>query len=285
MSMTTIGWIGLGKMGIPMSGNLIKAGHPVTVYNRTKAKDASLTAQGATTIDSPSALLQKVEVVFIMVSDDEAIRQLFTGGQGLLSAKATGKILINMSTVSSAISKEMAALCKQQGNDYLDAPVSGSVRQAEEGQLVIMAGGEKKVFEMVLPILERLGKLALFVGDHGAGNMAKLAINTLLGFHAQGLAEAAVFARKHGIALKDFFTLVNNSALGNVFAKIKGDAILQGNYQAAFALKHIAKDLRLANKEGLDTPLGEVVYTSFQQAEVTLGEEDIIAIMKYVDRD
>jgi 3-hydroxyisobutyrate dehydrogenase len=124
----------------------------------------------------------------------------------------------------------------------------------------------------------------MLVGDHGAGNTAKLAINTLLGFHAQGLAESAVFARRHGLALKDLFTLINNSALGSVFGKIKGDAILQDNYNAAFALKHIAKDLRLAKEVGLDTPLGEVVYNSFQQAEAAHGEEDIIAIMKYVDR-
>jgi 3-hydroxyisobutyrate dehydrogenase len=283
MNTTSIGWIGLGKMGIPMSVHLIKAGYPVTVYNRTRSKDASLIAQGAATVDTPSALLQKTAIVFIMVSDDRAIRELFTGETGLLHAKATGKILINMSTVSPAISKEMAALCGQQGNHYLDAPVSGSVKQAEEGQLVIMAGGEESVFEQVKPVLLCLGKLALRVGDVGAGNTAKLAINTLLGFHAQGLAEATVFARKNGVAEKDLFTLINNSALGNVFAKIKGDAILQQNYQAAFALKHIAKDLRLAREEGLDTPLGEVVYESFQRAEPAHGEEDIIAILKFLE--
>lgn len=283
MNTTTIGWIGLGKMGIPMSGNLIKAGYPVTVYNRTRSKDAALIAQGASTVDTPSILMQTTDIIFMMVSDDRAIGELFSGEQGLLSAKATGRIIVNMSTVSPAISKEMAILCRQQGSDYLDAPVSGSVKQAEEGQLVIMAGGEQKVFEQVKPVLECLGKLALRVGGHGAGNTAKLAINTLLGFHAQGLAEAAVFARERGIEEKDLFTLINNSALGNVFGKIKGDAILQHNYQAAFALKHIAKDLRLAKAEGLDTPLGEVVYKSFQEAEPAHGEEDIIAIMKYID--
>ena len=283
MNTTTIGWIGLGKMGNPMSGNLIKAGYPVTVYNRTRSKDAALIAQGASSVDTPSALIQKTAVVFIMVSDDKAIRELFTGEGGLLSAKATSKIIINMSTVSPAISKEMAALCGQQGNDYLDAPVSGSVKQAEEGQLVIMAGGEEKVFEQVKPVLLSLGKLALRVGDFGAGNTAKLAINTLLGFHAQGLAEATLFARKNGIAEKDLFALINNSALGNVFAKIKGEAILQQNYQPAFALKHIAKDLRLAKEDGLDTPLGEVVFESYQRAEPAHGEEDIIAILKFLE--
>lgn len=285
MSTTTIGWIGLGKMGVPMSGNLIKAGYQVTVYNRTKEKEEIVRSQGASTANSPADLIKQCAVIVLMVSDDEAVKQLFTGKNGLLSASATGKIIINMSTISPGISKEMAVLCKQQGNEYLDAPVSGSVKQAEEGQLVIMAGGEPTAFEQVKPVLERLGKLALLVGGHGAGNTAKLAINTLLGFHAQGLAEAVVFARHHGIETQDLLTLINNSALGNIFIKIKGEAILHNNYQAAFALKHIAKDLRLAKKEGLNTPLGEVVYKTFQQAESTLGEEDIIAIIKHIDQD
>jgi 3-hydroxyisobutyrate dehydrogenase len=284
MDTTTIGWIGLGNMGTPMSGNLIKAGYPVKVYNRTKEKEETLKAQGALTAPSPAALIQQCAVVVMMVSDDRAIEQLFTGDNGLLSANVTGKIIINMSTVSPRVSKEMAALCKKQGNNYIDAPVSGSVKQAEEGQLVIMVGGEQTVFEQAKPVLENLGKLVLRVGGHGAGNTAKLAINTLLGFHAQGLAEAIVFARQNGIETQDLLTLINQSALGNAFIKIKSDAILQNNYRAAFALKHIAKDLRLAKAEGLDTPLGEVVYNTFQQAEPTLGEEDIIAIIKYIDR-
>jgi len=266
-----------------MSQQLINAGYDIRVFNRSKEKEEALKARGATSLPSPAELLQQSDVVIIMVSDDQAIREIFTGHQGLLSAKVEGRILINMSTVSPGISKEMASLCEDRSNYYIDAPVSGSVKQAEEGQLVIMVGGEEKVFQKVRPILERLGKLALRVGATGAGNAAKLAMNTLLGFHAQGLAEAVVFARQNKISPEDFITLVNNSALGNVFTKIKGDAIIKKNYQAAFALKHIAKDLRLAKAEGLATPLGEVAFETFQQAEPALGEEDIIAIIKQID--
>src|SRR5882762_2391280 len=141
-----------------------------------------------------------------MVADDQAIREIFTGDHGLLSPKTTGRIIINMSTVSPEISKAMASLCEERSNHYLDAPVSGSVKQAEEGQLVIMAGGEEKVFQLVKPILECLGKLAMLVGSHGAGNAAKLAINILLAFHAQGLAEAIVFARQNKIKAEDVLT-------------------------------------------------------------------------------
>src|SRR4051812_8168461 len=131
MNTTKIGWIGLGLMGNPMSQQLLKAGYPLTVYNRHKDKEAELKEQGAGTASTPKELLQQTNVVIIMVTDDKAIREIFTGENGLLSANATDKIIVNMSTVSPAINKEMAELCKQQGNHFLDAPVSGSVKQAE----------------------------------------------------------------------------------------------------------------------------------------------------------
>ena len=284
-----------------MSEQLIRAGYPLTVYNRSKEKEAFLQGMGAATAPTPRQLMETTEIIFIMVSDDAAIREIFHGKGGLLTADAEasteqptaaipspkgphtvppGRILINMSTVSPAISREMAATCRQQGHHYLDAPVSGSVKQAEDGQLVIMVGGEASVLEKARPVLEKIGRLAIRVGDPGAGNTAKLVINTLLSVYAQGLAEAVIFAQRNGITTEDLITLVNNSALGNVFIKIKGEAIIRDNYNAAFALKHIAKDLRLAKDIGLNTPLGEVAYQSFQDAEATLGNEDIIAIIK-----
>src|ERR1700730_15764683 len=283
MNTIKIGWIGLGNMGNPMSQRLVHAGYPVTVYNRNRAKEEPLKLMGATIASSPRLLMEQMDVIIIMVTDDQAIREIFAGDNGLLGAKTNGKIIINMSTVSPGISKEMASLCRQEGNDYLDAPVSGSVKQAEEGQLVIMVGGTETILEKAKPIFEHLGKLAMLVGSTGAGNTAKLAINTLLAFHAQGLTETVVFARRNNISIGDLITLINNSALGNVFIKIKGEAILQNNYKAAFALKHIAKDLRLAKDKGLATPMGEVVIKTFQEAEPSFGDEDIISIIKQIN--
>jgi 3-hydroxyisobutyrate dehydrogenase len=282
MSTTKIGWIGLGKMGIPMSQSLIKIGFPVIVYNRSKEKEESLKASGADVASSPAALIQQAEVVIIMVTDDKAINDIFKGDNGLLGAGTSGKIIINMSTVSPAISKEMAAACEQQGNHYLDAPVSGSVKQAQEAQLVIMAGGDESIFEKAKPILEKIGRVALLVGGTGAGNTTKLVINTLLGIQAQGLAETFVFAQRNGIKNTDLMTLINNSALGSPFIKIKGEAIVNNNFNPMFSLSNIAKDLRLAKNIGLSTPLGEVAYQTFQDAEPALGDEDIIAVYKQI---
>ncbi|HEV2479643.1 MAG TPA: NAD(P)-dependent oxidoreductase [Puia sp.] len=282
MNTTTIGWIGLGNMGIPMSQRLIKAGYPMTVYNRDHTKETSLKAAGAATAETPAVLIERTDVIFIMVTDDQAIRDLFSGGNGLLSTQTKGKLIVNMSTVSPSINREFGAICRKQGNEYLDAPVSGSVKQALDGQLVIMVGGSRPAFDQAGPLFQQLGKLALYLGDLGAGNTAKLAINVLLSFHAQGLAEAALFARQHGVKTEDFMTIFNNSAMGNVFGKIKGEAIIADNYAAAFSIKNIAKDLRLAKAEGLTTPLALTAWQTFQAAEPRYGDLDIIAVIKEV---
>lgn len=277
-----IGWIGLGKMGIPMATNLIKAGFQVSVYNRNKAKASTLLDEGAQLANSPAKLIQDTALVVLMVSDDAAINEIFNGENGLFTASIANKLIVNMSTVSPKISKEMAVICAQKGGWYIDAPVSGSVKQATEGSLVIMAGGNKDAFEKAKPVLDRLGKLSLWLGENGAGNSAKLAINSLLALHAQGLAEAVLFAQSKGIKTEDLLQLINNSALGNVFMKIKGEAILQDNYSPAFALKHIVKDLGLAKDEGIQSPLVKTAYETFSNASEELGEEDIISVIKQI---
>lgn len=280
MNLKKIGWIGLGKMGVPMVQNLINAGYELSVYNRSKAVLANFENKNVAIAQSPKELLVASEVVIVMISDDPAISDVFTGQNGLLSAEATGKIIINMSTVSGEISQEMAALLNKNGNHYIDAPVSGSLKQATEGTLVIMAGGNAEVFDRLIPIFNCLGKLALRVGETGAGNSAKLAINALLSFHALGLAEALNFAKEKGIETSTLLELINNSALGNPFMKIKGDAILQENYTPVFALKHIVKDLQLAKDAGINSPLANAALQKFTSAQDEIGEEDIIAIYK-----
>jgi 3-hydroxyisobutyrate dehydrogenase len=281
-----IGWVGLGRMGLPMSLRLLRAGYPVTVFNRTNGKEGIPATEGARVASSPSELMKKTEIVIIMVSDDQAVREIFLGDAGLLDQdEVSGKILINMSTVSPGISLEMAEQCRKAGHHYLDAPVSGSVRQADSGELVVMAGGEKDIFLTVRPILEDLGKMALYVGETGSGNAMKLAVNSLLGIISQGFSESILFARSRGLDIEDFLRIIQNSVLGNVYLKIKGEAILQDNYQAAFALKHMVKDLHLAKEAGFNTPLGKTAFETFRKAASSFGEEDIIAIIKAIKNE
>lgn len=280
MSKTKIGWIGLGNMGIPMAEQLIKAEYPIMVYNRSQGKEYKLAEMGARVANSPQVLASETDVIILMVADDKAVEAIFEAEDGLLKTELAGKTIINMSTVSPEIAKRMASSCKERNAHYLDAPVSGSVKQAETGQLVIMVGGEQSAFEEVKPILDQLGKLSKWVGETGAGNQAKLAINSLLALYTQGLAETILFANEKGIETSDLLELIGQAAIGNVYTKIKGDAILNDQYKAAFALKHIVKDLRLAKDEGISTPLAKAALKTFEDAEIAYGEEDLVAIFK-----
>ena len=278
-----IGWIGLGNMGTPMVKNLLKAGFEVTVYNRTAAKAAPLQEAGAKLAVSPAALWEVADTIITMVSDDAALQQIHQGKDGLLAGAKDGATVIDMSTVSPATSRDLAAKLAVKGVNYLDAPVAGSVKPAELGQLVIMVGGKKEVYEMAAPIFEKLGKAQFYLGQQGSGNNAKLAINTLLAFNMQGLAESVLFASEHGISPEAMLAIIGESALANAITKMKTANILAANYQPAFALKHLAKDLRLAQGQGLHTPGGEAIHDSYQQALVQgWGEKDISAIFPFL---
>jgi 3-hydroxyisobutyrate dehydrogenase len=279
---TGIGWIGLGKMGMLMAQRLLKHGFTLSVYNRTPGKEEILVSQGAVVASSPEDMMRLTDIIIVMVTDDQATRDIITGNDGLLSSGINGKIIINMSTVSADVSKEMAVLCLQQKNHYLDAPVSGSLKQAENGELVIMAGGEEAVFDRVKPVFDILGKLSIRVGNTGAGNIAKLAVNVFLGIITQALSESLVYAKNNGIDTRDLLNIINSGAMSNAYVKIKGDAILQDKYQPAFALKHIVKDLKLAIDSGFHYPLGETAYETFRKAEFEFGEDDIISINRYI---
>ena len=275
-----LGWIGLGKMGKPMSESLVKAGHSVTVYNRTKSKEAPLKEAGAATAGSPKELLEQVDIVFLMISDDAAVENIFEGENGIFDTDVKNKIVVNMSTVSPDISRKMAEALKKKGGHYIDAPVSGSVKQANESSLEVIAGGEKDIFEKVKPLLETIGKKAILVGETGTGNLTKLAVNTFLGVVTQGLAEVINFSRSKDIKIEDLMQILNNSVLGSPFVKIKGDAVMKEDYNAAFTLRHLTKDLKLAQEADFNAPLGNAAYESFKKAEPQLGDEDVITIIK-----
>lgn len=154
MNKQRIGWIGLGNMGTPMVRNLLKAGFPVTVYNRTASKAQALVAEGAGQVTDPSDLWDEADVLITMVADDAALHDLYKGNGRLLENTPAGKIVIDMSTVSPVTSCELATLLGAKGVEYLDAPVSGSVKPAETGQLVIMVGGKRPVYESARPFLK-----------------------------------------------------------------------------------------------------------------------------------
>ena len=285
MNLPSVGWIGLGNMGIPMCRNLIKAGYPLTVYNRTKDKEEPLTDAGASLADSATALLSACSIVFTMVSDDEAVTEIYTGKEGLLqSSNGKGKLVINSSTISPETSKWLAAQCNKNGVAYLEAPVSGSVKPAEDAALIILAGGSKEAFDKAKPVLDCLGKRVMHLGDCGTASLAKLAINLLVGFNVQGLAETMIFARRHGIDANDMLTIINEGGCGNGITKAKTPLLLSGDYKPAFSVKNTAKDMRLIKNAGIETPMAEALINTYQTALKKHADEDMMAVIKVFDK-
>lgn len=281
MNKRKIGWIGLGNMGIPMAKNILKANYELTVYNRTKEKEQELINLGATSAASPQELIEKCDIVFIMLTNDDAVKDVFQNEKGLLSKPETGKLIINMSTISPETSRYLAEISSKNQIDFMEAPVSGSVKPAQDGTLVILIGGSAENYEKAKPLFDVLGKSALLLGEVGVGSAAKLAINYFLGLNIQGLAETVLFAEKNGVSRENMLTIVNEGACGNGITNIKTSSLLANQYPAAFALKHLHKDLNLAKNEGLDSPLFHPLLESFKKAQNNgLGEEDVMAIIK-----
>ena len=281
MNKLKLGWIGLGNMGNPMTKNLIKAGFEVVVFNRTKEKETELLQAGAKSANSPQQLLEICDVVFTMLSNDEAVKAVFEGESGLLTKEQPGKLIINMSTVSPETSLYLSEISSKHNLEFLEAPVSGSVKPAQDGTLIILVGGTVENYNKAKPMFDVLGKVSHHLGAIGAGSFAKLAINYLLGLNLQGLAETVLFAEKNGVSREDMLAIVNEGACGNGITKFKSSSILNNSFPAAFALKHLVKDLRLAKEAGLNAPLIKPLFESFSHAQnLGLGDEDVMAIIK-----
>ena len=283
MSDLKIGWAGLGNMGIPIVKNLLKAGFGVTVYNRTKAKEQEVLEAGALSANNLAQLTTGSDIIFVMVSDDAAVTEIFNGEEGLLGGSPAGKLFINVSTIAPATAKAVAESCLAKGAGYLEAPVSGSVKPAQDATLILMIGGEAADYDKAKPALDKIGKLCIHIGPVGTGSAAKLAINYLLGLNLQGLAETVLFAKANGVSTENMLTIINEGAIGNGITKLKSQPILNNQFPAAFALKHLTKDLRLATEQGLDTPLALPLYNTFKEARDSgLGDEDVMAVIKYL---
>lgn len=275
-----LGWIGLGNMGVPISLNLLKAGHSVTVFNRTASKASELISAGAVQAQSLEELVQSSDVVFTMVSDDVAVKDLYLSKR-LLELAKQGQVFIDMSTVAPATSREIYTAAKDKGIGFVDAPVSGSVAPAKEGNLLVLAGGEEETYNKVKELFEPIGKMSIYLGESGSGSNAKLAINLLLGITVQGIAESVLFAEEQGIKVEDMLTIINESAVGTAISKMKTPAILKDEYPAAFALKHMAKDLRLAKETGELNAIGNSAYHTYKNALAReLGELDVMGVIK-----
>ncbi|WP_327204969.1 NAD(P)-dependent oxidoreductase [Paenibacillus larvae] len=281
-NMKRIGFIGLGTMGLPMALNLVKKNYPVKIYNRTAEKAEKLVQSGAEQAFSPKEAAADTDVVFTMLSNDAVIREIFYGKDGLIEQLAEGQTVIDCSTVSPKLSRQLYQDLAAKGVRFLDAPVTGSKPAAESATLLFMVGGDKDTFNQHYDLLMDLGSKVLYMGPSGSGSYTKLAHNTIVGINAIGLMEGMSLAARAGLDTSLFLEIVKGGAANSRQAELKGEKIINGNYSVQFSLQLMLKDLLLASELTgefqLPTPLLHAATSLFQMGlSKGLGEKDLCA--------
>jgi 3-hydroxyisobutyrate dehydrogenase-like beta-hydroxyacid dehydrogenase len=246
-----VGFIGLGIMGSRMAASLRRAGHELTVYNRTRATAEAWAAEhGAGVAATPAEAGAAAEVVITMVVDGDQVREVLLGPGGVAEGAAPGTLCVDMSTIAPSETRAIGSALAQRGLSLLDAPVTGSAPRAEDGTLTIMVGGEQSDFERAQPLLEAMGALVLHVGPLGQGEMLKLVNNAVAAANAATLAQALVVAKATGVDLKALVAVMGAGSGGSAMLALKAGPMIEHDYTTLFKLEHMLKDVRLCLEEG-----------------------------------
>ncbi|MBX9828080.1 MAG: 3-hydroxyisobutyrate dehydrogenase [Xanthobacteraceae bacterium] len=292
--MATIGFIGLGNMGLPMAQNLIKAGHKVQGFDVSKAPMDALAASGGTAASSVKAATSGAEVVITMLPAGQHVRDVYTGSDGVLSAAAGNTLLIDSSTIDVESARAVAAEAGKKGLPMLDAPVSGGVGGASAGTLTFMVGGSDAAFERARPILEKMGKTIVHAGGAGNGQAAKICNNMILGVSMIAVSEAFVLAEKLGLDAQKLFDIASKSSgqcwSMTTYCPVPGPvptSPANRDYAAGFTAAMMLKDLKLAQEAakaaGAKTPLGadaEGIYAKY--VESGEGPRDFSGVIRFI---
>ena len=262
--MANLGYVGLGAMGGLMAERLMSKGHSVTGYNRTKSKAQGLIDQGMHWADSPREVAAASEATFVMVTNSAALEAVANGPDGLLAGLGSGKLLIDMSTVSPAVSRALALRVRAQGSDMVDAPVSGSVVTLQQGKLSVMVGGEKDGFDRAKPLLDDVGPRVTHVGPNGLALSMKIAINLSLAVQMLAFSEGLLLAEKSGIPREVAVDVMTHSVIGSPMVQYRGPMVLNMPEEAWFDVNMMQKDMLLALEMGrqLDVPLPTTAVTN-----------------------
>ena len=243
------GFIGLGVMGYPMAGH-ISQGHPVVIYNRSQLKaDAWLNDYSGTSVSSPKEIGAMCDEVYMCIGNDSDVREVIDGDEGLLKGMIRGGVIIDHTTTSSDLSKEMSNLCLSKGIYYLDAPVSGGQAGAENGALTIMVGGDEEVYETALLTMSCYTKFSKLMGPSGSGQLTKMVNQICIAGLVQGLAEGIHFANKAELNIQDVIEVISKGAAQSWQMVNRWETMSLGQYEHGFAVDHMRKDLAIAINE------------------------------------
>ncbi|KAH7862158.1 hypothetical protein Vadar_000872 [Vaccinium darrowii] len=282
-----IGFLGLGIMGKAISMNLLRHGFKVTVWNRTISRCDELVEHGASMAETPAAVVKKCKYTIAMLSDPPAAFSVVFDKDGVLEQICHGKGYIDMSTVDCDTSMKIGEAITSKGGYFLEAPVSGSKKPAEDGQLVILAAGEKTLYEEALPAFDVMGKKSFFLGKVGNGAKMKLVVNMIMGSMMNAFSEGLILADKSGLNSQTLLDVLDLGAIANPMFKMKGPTMIQKNYSPAFPLKHQQKDMRLAlalgDENSVSMPVAAAANEAFKKARsMGLGDLDFSAVHEAV---
>ncbi|WP_255456198.1 NAD(P)-dependent oxidoreductase [Tropicibacter sp. Alg240-R139] len=280
-----IGWIGLGKMGEPMAMNILRAGHDLTVWNRSPEKCKNLRAAGAQVARDMKSLAANVDILFVMLSDDAALQEVVLGANGVLAYLPAGSVLVEMSTVSVAVSAAISEVAKAKKIQYLSAPVSGSVALAAAGELTILASGNHDTYQSLQPVLLAISAAQFYVGEADHARVLKLAINMMVGFSAAMMGEALSLGLKNGLDRTTMLEVMGASVIASPLIGYKLEALKACDYSPMFDVSQMAKDFDLALEAGRDSdtpmPLAALVREGWSALIASGdGKEDFF---KYVE--
>ncbi|KAF5177410.1 Glyoxylate/succinic semialdehyde reductase [Thalictrum thalictroides] len=282
-----VGFIGLGIMGKAMSLNLLRHGFKVTVWNRTLSKCDELLEHGASVGSTPAEVVKKCKYTIGMLSDPSAALTVVFDKDGVLEQIGEGKCYIDMSTVDADTSSKISEEITKKGGYFLEAPVSGSKKPAEDGQLVILAAGEKTLYDEIIPAFDVMGKKSFFLGQVGNGAKMKLVVNMIMGSMLNAFSEGLVLADKSGLSQQTLLDVLDLGAMANPMFKMKGPTMLKNSYPPAFPLKHQQKDMRLAlalgDENAVSMPVAAAANEAFKKARsLGLGDNDFSAVYEAI---
>jgi len=282
----SIGLIGLGRMGKPMGLNLLKAGFPLIVWNRTASRAQELVNEGAKLGENPRKVAESVDVLITIVSDPPALEEVLWGPNGAMEGLRRGSTYVDSSTVSPELARRVATACAEHGADFLDAPVTGGDWGAKKGELVFMIGGRSEVLERVKPVLEVLGKKFFSVGPNGAGQTAKLAMNLILALEVEALAEALALATSAGVTGEKLIEVMQSSMARAGVLDVKAPLMLKNEYPPSFPLRLMHKDMRLAlelaQQLGVNLPAGAASYATYSAVkDASKDDADYSAVARF----
>ncbi|HTG68179.1 MAG TPA: 2-hydroxy-3-oxopropionate reductase [Candidatus Udaeobacter sp.] len=284
-----VGFIGLGIMGRPMSSNLLKAGYELSVFDINKEAVAALAAEGARAAASPKEVAEYSEIIFTMLPNSQHVKEVILGENGILNGASKGSVIIDMSSISPVVSKELSVKAVNAGLSMLDAPVSGGEPKAIDGTLAIMVGGSESVFDSVQDVLHVLGEDVTLVGDNGCGATAKLANQIIVNLNIAAMSEALVFAAKAGINVEKMYKAIRGGLAGSAVLDAKVPLILERNFVAGgridINLKDMTNVMETAHDIGVPLPLSSQLLEIFHALKVDgKAADDHGGIVQYFEK-